>query len=80
METSNEYINSSQPWRESDHIKQLLTISVRFYIKDIIQKVHVFHMLFKDSNKKEHFKQRPGEKGSTQLSELRLGEFSIRSR
>ena len=53
----------------------------RFYNKDIIQKGHVFQdMLYKDPGKSYCFKQRTGTLGSTQLSELKLGKFKIRSR
>ena len=52
----------------------------KFYNKHIIQKGHVFQiMVYKESGKSLRFKQRTGELGSTQLSELRSGEFSSRS-
>ena len=52
----------------------------RFYNKHIIQNGHVFQdMVKKESSKNQDFKQRTGELSSNQLSELRLGEFSIRS-
>ena len=53
----------------------------RFYNKHIIQESHVFQvMLYKESAKNLRFKQRTGKLSFTQLNELRLGKFSIRSR
>ena len=53
----------------------------RFYNKHIIQESHVFQvMLYKESAKNLRFKQGTGKLSFTQLSELRLGNFSIRSR